>query len=370
MEFQIERGSFAEALGWIQTVVEKKSTMPILSHVLLEAEGQRLTLSTTDLEVAAYDQTRAEVSKPGKIAVPARQLYDIVKELPDAVLHLKKLENNWVQIKCAKASYKLVGLDGNEFPKRIETTGGTEVPLEVKTILEMLDKTAFAVSVDEARYNLNGILWEGISEDGKNKFRMVATDGHRLSVVDRPITGKTTISKGVIVPKKGVGELRRLLGGQAEKFRMILDEKHIRADFGNKTLVMRLIDGQFPQYSQVIPKKLGKVVTLDRNSLVQALRRVSVVTNNRTRGVKFSISPGNMEISTHNADLGEAKEELVVQYKGPAFEIGFNAQYFVDALGVIEDESVVFQLGDEVSPCLIQSEKDPHFTHVIMPMRL
>lgn len=370
MEFKIERNSFAESLGWIQTVVEKKSTMPILSHALLEAEGSRLTLSTTDLEVAAYDQIRAEVTKPGKIAVPARQLYDIVKELPDSVIHLKKLENNWIQIKCAKSQYKLVGLDGNEFPKKLEANNGAEIQLDVKTVLEMLDKTAFAVSADEARYNLNGIFWETLTEGGKNTLRMVATDGHRLSIVDRALEKKATLSKGVIVPKKGVGELRRLLNDQEENFRMVLDEKHVRVDFGNKTLVMRLIDGQFPQYNQVIPKKLGKVATLDKNSLTQALRRISVVTNNRTRGVKFSISPGNMEISTHNADLGEAKEELAAQYKGPAFEIGFNAQYFLDALSVIEDESVVFQLGDEVSPCLIQSEKDKNFTHVIMPMRL
>lgn len=370
MEFKIDKTAFANALGWVQSVVERKTTMPILTHVLLEGKGSCLTLTTTDLEVTATDQVRAEVSTEGKVAVPARQLYDIVKELPDSIVHVKQMDNFWVQIRCAKSRYKLVGLDGNEFPKRPSTGEGKEIQLDGKTMLEMLNKTSFTISSDESRYNLNGIFWEVGEQGGKSLLRMVATDGHRLSMVERPLEKKASLPKGVIVPKKGIAELRRLFTGEGETCRCVLDDKHIRVDFQDKTLVMRLIDGQFPQYNQVIPKKLGRVLTIDKNLFVQALRRVSVVTNTKTRGVKFSISPGNLEIGAQNADLGEAKEEMSVQYKGPSFEIGFNAFYFMEVLSVTEDENVVIQLGDEVSPCLLQSEKDSGFTHVIMPMRL
>lgn len=370
MEIKIEKGLLSEGLNWVQSVVDRKTTMPILSNVLLEARGNVLTLSATDLEAVVTGSMKAEVVTPGKITVPARGFYEIVKELPNQMVQVTAQSNNWIEIKCAKSHFKLVGMDASEFPALPKRGEGNEFDLDVKTVLEMLSKVDFAMSNDETRHNLNGILVEAEAADGKNILRFVATDGHRLSLSERVISKKLPLNQGVLFPKKGVAELKRLVDGKEGDIHFWVGDKHAVINKDEKTLVVRLIDGQFPPYVHVIPKNHKKVLSTQRSGLLQALKRVSVVTNDRSKGVKFSVSPGNLEISANNPDLGEAKEEMAVQYKGNTFSIGFNAAYFLDCLSVLEDEQVVLQLNDEVSPCLIQSEFDRGFTHVIMPMRL
>ena len=370
MEIKIEKSFLNEGLNWVQSVVDRKTTMPILSNVLLEAKGNTLTLSATDLEVGVIGSFHAEVITPGKITVPARGFYDIVKELPNQMIQITAQPNHWIEIKCAKSHFKLVGMDAAEFPALPKKGEGNEFTLDVKTTLEMLSKVDFAMSTDETRYNLNGILIEAEANDGKNIIRFVATDGHRLSLSERTVDKKLPLNQGVLFPKKGVTELKRLVDGKEGDIHFWVGDKHAVINKDEKALMVRLIDGQFPPYTHVIPKNHKKVLSTPRAELLQSLKRVSVVTNDRSRGVKFSVSPGNLEISANNPDLGEAKEEMVVQYKGSTFSIGFNATYFLDCLSILEDEQVVLQLNDEVSPCLIQSEFDRGFTHVIMPMRL
>ena len=234
----------------------------------------------------------------------------------------------------------------------------------------MIDKTAFAISIDETRFNLNGIYLEAPQKEKSRTLTMVATDGHRLSLVERTLKKEAVLPKGVILPRKGVTELRRLIDSEEGEFNIWVGEKQVMVEKGAKSLFMRLIDGQYPPYQQVIPNKQEKVVVVDRDPLVQSLRRVAIMNQDRSQGVKFAISPGNLEISSSNPNLGEAKEELSASYKGNAFSVGFNARYFLEALEVIEDEKVVLQLKDGVSPCLIQSELDRGFIHVIMPMRI
>ena len=370
MEIKVKREELLDNLGWMQSVVDRKTTMPILSNVLLEAKANSLTLAATDLQVGVIGYCQAEVGTAGKVAVPARELYNIVRELPDEIIQLKQGSNNWVSIQCGKSKFKLIGRDPSEFPAIPKKGEGEGVFFDSKTITEMLDKVSFAISTDETRFNLNGVFLETGSDQGKETLNMVATDGHRLSVIQRPVKKKIGLKKGVIFPRKGVAELRRLLETEEGEFNVYLGEKQVVVESGSKTLSMRLIDGQYPPYQQVIPKNQGKVVVVLKEELVQSLRRVSVVNQDRTQGVQFSISPGNLEISSNNPDVGEAKEELQATYKGGAFTVGFNARYFLEALGVIGDEKIVLQLNDNVSPCLIQSEVDRGFTHVIMPMRI
>ena len=370
MEIKINKNDLLNELQLIQGVVERKTTMPILSNALFEAKGKHLITTATDLEVGITSSVPISVIKPGKITLHARGLHDIVRELPDEMVHITVKENHWVQVTCGRAEFKIAGLSPNDFPELPLRVEGSSSTLSCSDVTTMIEKTSFAMSTDETRYNLNGVLVEHTEAGKETKLRMVATDGHRLSVVDRPTDGKWKLSKGVIIPRKGVLELKKLIEGQEGTFQLRLDEKHLLATRDQVTLTVRLIDGQFPPYAQVIPKQTKRIVSVERTAMVQALKRVSAMTTERTRGIRFSVSPKNLEITASTPDLGEARELLSVSYKGDPFEIGFNARYFLDALSILEDEQAVLQLGDDTTPCFLQSERDRGFQHVIMPMRL
>lgn len=370
MEIKINRANFLKGLQLTQGVVERKTTMPILSNVLLEATKKGLTFTATDLEVGVTGTYDADVLSEGRLTVHARGLYDVVKELPDETVHLKSNEKHWIEIRCGRSDFKIVGLSSEEFPNLPKRKEGAASTVDCTQLVDMIDKTAFAMSSDETRYNLNGVFLEPIEEGKGTGLRMVATDGHRLSIADRPLGKKWGFTKGVIIPRKGVMELKKLLEGVEGTFEIWTDGKHAIASRENVTIVIRLIDGQFPPYQQVVPKEVKKTLSVDRQGIFHALKRVSAMANDRTRGVRFAVSPKNLEISSSNPDFGEAHEELSVAYKGNSFEVGFNARYFIEALSVLEDEQAVFQLDDDTAPCVIRSEFDSGFTHVIMPMRL
>lgn len=373
MEIKIQRSELLKGLALVQGVVEKKSTMPILSNTLFETSSKSLTLTATDLEVGVVNVIPAEVLSEGKVAIHARGIYDIVRELPENMIHLKTSDNNWVTITCGNSDFKIMGLNPDEFPTLPKKGEGSQATLEADKLASMIWKTAFAMSGDETRYALNGVYLEQTTDKGKTRLKMVATDGHRLSITERDITKGWSLKKGVILPRKGVQELKKLIEGitgDKTTIELWIDEKHAIAYCGNVTLVIRLIDGQFPPYGQVVPKSTKRTVSVPRDAIAKALKRVSVVASGQSRGVKFAVSPKNMEISSSNPDFGEAHEELSAQYRGDSFEVGFNARYFLDVLNVLEDEQAVFKMGDDTAPCLITSEVDPGFTHIIMPMRL
>ena len=370
MEIKISRNELSKGLSLVQGIVERKTTMPILANVLLEAKGRGLIITATDLEVGVTSTMPAEVVKEGRVAVHARGLYDIVKELPDEPIHLNVGENQWVEILCGRAKFKIVGLSPEEFPALPKKGEGVTIKLEGELIREMIDKTAFAMSSDETRFNLNGIYLEQAKEGDNELLRMVATDGHRLSIVDREVKGKWKLPKGVIIPRKGIHELKRLVDNAEGLIDVSIDEKHVIASNKGTTLIIRLIDGQFPPYKQVLPSQTKRNIGVDRQTILQVLKRVSILSVDRSRGVRFSFSPKNLEVSTSNPDVGEAREELPINYKGEKFEIGFNARYFIDVLNVLPDEQAQLQMGDDTTPCILKSEKDKGFTHIVMPMRL
>ena len=371
MEIKIARSEMLKGLGLVQGIVERKTTMPILANVLLEASDKALSITATDLEVGINCIMQGETLAKGKVTVHARSIYDIVKELPEEQVHLVVKDGNWIEIKCGKSRYKIVGLSSEEFPALPARGQGDIWKIDGAILSQMMEKTSFAMSTDETRFNLNGVYLDPAKgKDSTTLLRMVATDGHRLSIVEREVGVKCGIQKGVIVPRKGVQELRKLVESGEAPIDLWVDGKHLIAYRENITLVVRLIDGQFPPYEQVVPKQMKRVVSIERAALRHALKRVSVLSTDRARGVKFSFSSKNLEIFASNPDLGEAREELEIEYKGETFDVGFNARYFLDALDAIEDEKAVLQLGDETSPCVIRSELDGGFTHVIMPMRL
>lgn len=371
MEFQISVDEFAKALYRAQGIVDKKSTMPILSSVLIEAkqtpEGGKVSVSAYDLEVGVSGEHPAEVITEGRVALSARSLYEIVRSLPESVVVLKKGANNRVEISSGTAEFRIVGQDADEFPALPTVEDIPFVSVEASSLLKMIEKTQFAISSDETRYNLGGVYFDPV----EGAVRMVATDGHRLSMVERPFEGDFQLEKGVIIPRKGLMELRRLLAEDTTAAGEI--------GFSNNSgvyrkqglvMIMRLIDGQFPDYTQVIPSESERSIQLPRARFLETLRRVAIIAVDRTIAVRLDISSGQLRLSSNNPDLGDAKEDLVIDYEGDALQIGFNARYIQDVLTAIDTDQIRLELSDDLSPGVLRPAGDENYVSVVMPMRI
>jgi DNA polymerase III subunit beta len=375
MELKIGVAELAKALGRSQGIVEKKSTMPILSHVLLEAKnGTDLVVSATDLDLAVSSDHKCEVLREGAVAVSARHLYDIVKALPEQTVTLKRAQNNYLEVRSGPSEFRIVGLPAEDFPALPKFEKVPFADVEPAALLEMIERTFFAVSTDETRYNLNGVFFEPSAD----ALRLVATDGHRLSLVERQVGGTFGLKRGVILPKKGLQELRKLLAEAAEagaeggetKLGFVENSAVLRRP--GVTLSMRLIEGLFPDYRQVIPKATDRSVKLGRDRFQETLRRISLLSTDKAHAVKLELSKGTLRVSSQNPDLGEAKEEVPVDYEGEPLKIGFNARYILDVLSVVQSKDVAFELADDLSPGVLRGaeEADQGFTAVVMPMRI
>ncbi len=373
MELKIKKPDFLNLLKWTQGVAEKRGTMPILANLLLEASSSELKVSATDLEIALIAEGKAEVKTPGRSVVNARSLFDIVRESPEETIHIAKKGEHGLELSSGKSKFKIVGMNPSDFPNLPTVSGKDEISIEADELEEMIKKTFYAASNDETRFTLNGLYLVKVAKGDKSAVRLVATDGHRLSYSERETDKKWNLPKGIIIPRKGISEVKDLLANGEGNLSVLLDDKDQKAVLfrrGKVSLTVRLIEGDFPAYDQVIPKKTDRIVSVDRNFMMGALRRASIMASDQGRGVKFSFNPGRLEISSSHPDLGEASEEIAIDYKGAAFQVGFNPRYFLDVLSVLEDEKVVLELKDEVSPCLVRSEFDRGFLALVMPMRM
>lgn len=372
MEFYIGKSELLIGLYRAQSIVERRNAMPILANVLFDAHEERLKILATDLEVGVFDSYPAQVITPGKITIGAKQLYEIVRELPDALIHIKARENHWITLTSQKAVFNIVGLSADDYPAIIDFKNKNFVPISASTIKDMIEKTIFSASNDETRYHLNGVYFMRIKENGKSNVRMIATDGHRLSLIDKPLDIDETlkVDKGVILPKKGLHELKKLLDEDQGDFEIAIDENHAIFKKEPILLFMRLIDGEYPDCRQVIPKNHKKKIVVKRDEFLHSLKRISLLSNEKSKGVKFSIQPGMMKISSNHPELGEAKEEIIIDYQGEEIEIGFNAKYFMDVLSVLDSDEVSLELDGKLSPGIIKSSRDQSYTCVVMPMRI
>jgi DNA polymerase III subunit beta len=376
MELKIGVQELARALARSQGIVEKKSTMPILSHVLLEAaKGDQLHVSATDLDISVSSDHPCEVLKDGKVAVPAKQLYEIVKSLPEKDVLLKRASNNYLELKSGAAEFRIVGLPADDFPALPRFEKVQLVSIDPKPMLEMIDLTGFAVSSDETRYNLNGVFFEAPA----GMLRAVATDGHRLSLAERTLEGDFQLKKGIILPRKGLAEMKKLLLEAAEgETKLGFVENSAVLQRPRVKLVMRLIEGVFPDYRQVIPKAGEKRFTIGRDRFLDTLRRISLLSTDKAHAVKLELQPGVLRVLSQNPDLGEAKEDVPVEYQGEALKIGFNARYLIDVLAGLAAlepaavQDVVMELADDLSPGVMKpaGESATRFTAVVMPMRI
>jgi len=370
MEFTISREELLQGLHLTQGIVERRTTIPILANVLIEAAGEGIVVAATDQEVGVRRRCEAKVKKKGALTTGARKLFEIVRECPEGAIVVRSLENNWIEVSFGKTRFKLVGLDPKEFPAMPSAAQDKErlsVSVPVALLQEMIERTQFAVSTDETRLNLSGIFFE---RPEAGKLRLIATDGHRLSLITRTVEGGEAAS-GVIIPRKGVVEIAKVIESGDDPATVALQGGVAHVSRGGIDLSIRLVEGEFPDYKQVIPQKSERRLHVVGGELLAALRRVSVVSSERTRGVKFQLERDKLEISSVNPDLGEATEEISVEYDGVAFGIGFNAKYFIDALNVLPPEThVEIGFNDEVSPGVLRSEGDKEFVYVVMPMRL
>ncbi len=368
MKFRINNESLLQGLGRIQAIVERRGTLPILSNVLIKAHSDGLTLAATDLEVGVVSTHPAEIEQAGSVTLAAKKLFEIVRELDESEVHVALENGARVSIECGSARFSLLSISPEEYPTIPGADGVTFVELESSLLGEMIDRTLYATSTDETRYNLNGVYME-LTED--SRIRFVATDGHRLAKVDKtPPNPVAFLEKGIIVPRKGVGEIRKLCDESDGVVELGLGEGFLIVRRPGLLLSSRLIDGEFPDYRQVMPSDFRIRLVVDRERLTHALRRIALLTHERSRGFRFALEKGEIELSASNPDLGEAREVLPVDYTGDRFESGFNARYMLDALSAMTSKEVSLELVDELAPAQIRPADDTDYLAVVRPMRM
>jgi DNA polymerase-3 subunit beta len=367
MEITVRRNDLVKELHLVQGIVERKNSIPILSNVLAEARSGELRIAATDLDVSLRCGCPAQVAQEGAITLGAKKLYEIARSLPESDVHIKVLPDSWVSIECERVTFKVAGLPREDFPALPEARpkGGVEIPGSV--LRDLIARTAFAITAEDARYYLAGALLL-VDDEG---IALVATDGHRLAYARRKGSFKPKEAIRVLVPRKALQELGRLLEGE-ENALFQQAENHLVFSVGGRTLASKMIEGQFPAFEKVIAITGDKVMTLERERLATAIRRVSLLSSERSRAVRLVLAGGRLDLAASSPDLGEAKESLAVDYSGDGVEIGFNAQYLLDFLGVAGSDAVGVELKDQESQGVLRprGDGDVDYRYVVMPMRL
>ena len=369
MKFTVSRDELADKLQTVLSVVSTRTTLPILGNILIKAEGEKLEIAATDLDLSVTCSVAAKVSKGGVTTVPGRTFSDMVRELPEEDV-VVSVSNNRMEIKTGRGTYKISGMPAEEFPKLPTISPAGEIQIPGDQLKSMVRRTAYAVSVDPTRPALNGILWQ---ENGK-QMHMVATDGHRLARVTVPENRLAGHKGDLIIPPKALALVIKILGDLTDGVGIALGEKNILFRVGDTVVTTRLIEGPYPNYEQVIPTSNDKRMIVDAATLMAGVRRVAVLSNSLTHQVKFSLSNDKLELSAANQDIGgEAKESLPCQYQGEDLEIGYNANYVLDMLKNYEEGDVVFELATSVSAGIVRAAKetkDDDYLCLIMPLRL
>jgi DNA polymerase III subunit beta len=366
MKLIVSKDELQEKLSNIQNIVEKRNTMPILSHFLLDAGKHGSFITATDLETALREPLALQVEKEGKICIPARKMFEIVREV-EGDLSLESIDEQWLRIKSGASHFRLACLSSKEFPAWPGMEDMEEISMEAKTMAGLIEKTVFAAGDSDTRYTLNGLLFH-ITTD--NRLSMVGTDGHRLAAMAKQIEGKLSEEKKLIVPKKAAAELRKILEKREGSVRMVLSKNHLLFSIENIQFLTRLIEGTYPNYEQVIPAANDRRIVIERGSFARALRRVSLMAKDKTNAVKMDLGDNKLIVTTSNPDMGEATEEIVIEYTGEKTALGLNAKYLLDIIEVMSSERVIIEFQGALNPVLIRDEQDTEYRCVIMPMRI
>lgn len=367
MKIAIERADLLKALGHVQSVVERRNTIPILSNVLMSAADGKLNFVATDLDIEIAESTSATVDAPGDITAPAHTLYDIARKLPDgAQVSLQINSDDRLDVDAGRSHFTLPLLPSGDFPKMTADGFTHEFDMAAKDLRRLIDKTKFAISTEETRYYLNGIYVH--ADEGV--LRAVATDGHRLALSESPLPNGAAGLPGVIIPRKTIAEIRRLIDGMDGDVAISVSDAKIRFSLGSAVLTSKLIDGTFPDYERVIPRNNDRELVLDNKVFADAVDRVATISAEKSRSIKLSLSKDNLSLLVNNPESGNAHEEIMVDYGGDPLEIGFNAKYLLDVASQIEGRDATFMLDGPASPALVKDSEDKDSLFVLMPLRV
>ncbi len=374
MKLAFERTALLKSLAHVQSVVERRTTIPILSNVKLEAADNGISLTATDMDLSVVDATEAEVIRPGSTTAAAHTLYDVVRKLPEgSKIELERSEQGAeLSLRSGRTSFDLPCLPAADFPAMTDEGLDHNFSLPVSDLIKLIDRTRFAISTEETRYYLNGIFLHAIEEGAASCLRSVATDGHRLARVEVGLPDGAAGMPGIIVPRKTVGELRKLLEELTPEtlVDVALSTARIRFKVGSAMLRSRLIDGTFPDYERVIPSDNDKIMIMPTADLAQAVDRVATISTDKSRAIKLAMAPGKLTLTAISPDAGRAVDEIDVNYQSDVMEIGFNARYILDITGQIEGSNIELVLADAGAPTLLRDPKDSSTLYVLMPMRV
>jgi DNA polymerase-3 subunit beta len=377
MKLTIERAALLKALGHVQSVVERRNTIPILSNVLLSASSGHVAFSATDLDMEIADASPAQVDATGQITAPAHTLYEIVRKLPEgADVSLSYTgEDPRLQVQAGRSRFNLPVLPAGDFPVMSSEGLNESIAIDTNDLTRLIDKTRFAISTEETRYYLNGLYLHAVVENGEQKLRAVATDGRRLALAEMPAPEGFSGAPGVIIPRKTINEARRLMDDAGETIVLAVSQQKVRFGFDHAAMTSKVIDGSFPPYERVIPRENRRVLTLDNALFAAAVDRVATISTEQSRGVRLSVEAGRMTLTVRNMDAGQAVEELEVDYDGDPFEIGFNARYILDVTSQIGGEIAEFRFAEHaggatlMDPTLVLDPTDAGVQYVLMPLR-
>lgn len=370
MQFTIERASLLRSLGHVQSVVERRNAIPILNNVLIQAADGAIKLTATDMELAIAETVAADVATPGTMTAPAHTFYDIVRKLPDGAQVALEEGDGRLTLRSGRSTFQLACLPPADFPALGDDDQPHSFSLPASAARALIDHTRFAISTEETRYYLNGIYLHAADQDGTAVLRAVATDGHRMARFDVPLPEGAGDIPGVIVPRKMVGEWRKLIDETDADIDVGLSEARITLSFDDVILTSKLIDGTFPDYQRVIPDGNDRVLEVDRKAFADAVDRVSTISTEKSRAVKIAIASGVLTLSVTSLDQGQAEEELEVSFDADGLEIGFNARYLLDITERVEGEKARFRLNDAASAAIVSDVDDANALYVIMPMRV
>lgn len=371
MEIRIDRELLFRSVSRVQSIIEKRSNMPILSMILLSADDSNVTLSATDLEISYQQKIPAEVTSGGSITISGRKIFEILKECKAKDIYILEKENNWIFISADKARYNLASLSAEEYPVFVEPEDVSMIEIDGDILREMINKTIYSVTMEEAGFKLSGVFTEKVAQGGQTFLRMVSTDGHRLSLIDKELKSleELTLGNGVMIPKKGMMEISKLVSDEGPaQIGLKKNNCVIRKD--QTLLVIRLLESKFPDYNAVIPKNPKYQIMIDKEMLLDGMRKMVILSDESYKGVKVTLDNNIMELVSINPELGDAQENMDIEFTGERIEIGFNSRYFIDVLQAMESEKIELGFTDNSTPCLIKGEADRGFLGLVMPMRL
>jgi len=375
LSINVSKEDFLPALNSLQSITGKKGTMAILANVLIHTQENFIELIATDLEVGIKKNVAAEILSPGSLTLPAKILYEIVRESGSENIKIEEKDKNWARIKAGSSMYNLAGTSSEDYPKFPEYNEDSLVSLPCEIIKELIDKTIFSAAQErESNYTLTGILIEKEKkEEGKSVLRMVSSDGHRLSIMEKDLDKESDniiIEKNTLIPRKGVSEIKKVCEGQ-KIFSMGADKKQLIVKTKNTLMIVRLMNGEFPDYTSIVNViEKNNVIEIDRSNFLESLKRTNLFTEDTFNAIQLSVDDNKLILSSQNMDFGNAKDEMAINYSGEPLDLGFNCRYFIDTLQVMRSGTIKAYVNSDQSPCLIEGEDDQGFVSIIMPMKI